>query len=309
MILIVSSLLDRHARVVAQLLAQRQVPVFIGDVMEFSAGARLSARKGEIRWTRVDGSSAALGETRCVWSRRYFAPNYDPALSDPCEREFVRRQWAELLWGTVCALGVPLVSDPYRQQAATKPLQLALARQAGLNVPDTLISNEADAVLDFVDRHHGRVIHKTLCVAPDRTLFTKRWDAADGEALATLDLAPTIFQAQIGGAREVRVTIVGERCFAAEFDVGSHVDGRVDVDVAMRPHVLPVVVEERLQALMAALGLHYATVDLRIDAAGEYLFLELNPQGQFLYVEIKTGLPIGAAVADLLVGARGSAAS
>lgn len=303
MILIVSCVHDQHARVLEKMLQARGVPVFIGDVTEFSSGARLSQCGGEILWTRADGIAARLSETRAVWCRRYFTPNFDSSLRDGGDRDFVRRQWAELLWGTVCALDVPLVSDPYRQQAATKPLQLALARAAGLRVPDTLISNEADAVLAFVDRHHGRVIHKTLSTAIDQLLFTKRWDAGDAAVLDTLELAPAIFQAQIGGSREVRVTIVGERFFAAEFDVGSQIDGRLDVDVAFRPIVLPRDIRQRLLDLMTALQLRYATVDLRIDETGEYVFLELNPQGQFLYMEIKTGMPVSAAVADLLCGA------
>lgn len=311
MILIVSSLLDRHAQVVARILERRRVQVFIGDVMEFSAGAQLSLDAHELAWTRADGHSARLADVHGVWCRRNFAPNFDPALRDACDRDFVRRQWVELLWGSVCALGAlgtRLVSDPYRQQAASKPLQLAIARQRGLKVPDTLISNDADAVLGFVDRHAGRVVHKTLAVAMDELLFTKRWGAEEASALDALGFTPTIFQRQVGGTREVRVTLVGERVFAAEFDVGcdagcdagGQVDGRLDVDAPFRIHCLPHDVVDRLQALMQTLGLQYATVDLRIDEAGDYVFLELNPQGQFLYVEIKTGLPISEAMADLL---------
>lgn len=308
MILIVSCLQDRHAQVVMRVLQGRKVPAFIGDVTEFSTGARLSLRNGETRWTRADGTSAQLAEARSVWCRRYFTPNFDPSLSDGCDRDFVRRQWTELLWGTVCAMGVPLVSDPHRQQAASKPLQLELARAAGMQVPDTLISNEADAVLEFVERHHGRVIHKTLAAAIDQLLFTKRWQASDREALGTLELAPAIFQQQVGGRREVRVTVVGERIFAAEFELGNAVDGRLDIDVEFVPHTLPESVRQQLLGLLDALQLRYATVDLRIDENGDYVFLELNPQGQFLYMEIKTGMPVSEAVADLLCGAASTRA-
>jgi D-alanine-D-alanine ligase-like ATP-grasp enzyme len=53
-------------------------------------------------------------------------------------------------------------------------------------------------------------------------------------------------------------------------------------------------------ALLEQLGLPFGTIDMRIDPCGEYQFLEVNPAGQFLWIEIATGLPISAAVADLL---------
>jgi D-alanine-D-alanine ligase-like ATP-grasp enzyme len=45
-------------------------------------------------------------------------------------------------------------------------------------------------------------------------------------------------------------------------------------------------------------------VDFRIDHHGRYVFLEVNPQGQFRYVEIQTGMPISRALACFLASAR-----
>jgi hypothetical protein len=104
----------------------------------------------------------------------------------------------------------------------------------------------------------------------------------------------------VTGSREVRVTIVGEKCFAAEFVPNGHVDGRLDNNAEYQIHELPGIVQRRLVRLMREFGLAYSTVDLRIDERGEYVFLDLNPQGQYLFVEIRTGQPITAAVADLL---------
>ena len=59
--------------------------------------------------------------------------------------------------------------------------------------------------------------------------------------------------------------------------------------------------QSQLLALVRRLGLVYSTIDLKLTNDGEYVFLELNPQGQFLYVEILSAMPITAAVASLLV--------
>jgi hypothetical protein len=101
----------------------------------------------------------------------------------------------------------------------------------------------------------------------------------------------------------LRVTVIGDQCFAAEFVPSGHVDGRLDSTAAYRAHRLPAEIERRLGAMMSILGLRYATIDLRLDSEGDYVFLDLNPQGQYLYVEIRTGQPMTRALVDLLVGA------
>jgi len=60
----------------------------------------------------------------------------------------------------------------------------------------------------------------------------------------------------------------------------------------------------RLLALVGRLGLVFSTIDMKLTDEGEYVFLELNPMGQYLYVEILTGLPLTAAMAELLALGR-----
>jgi hypothetical protein len=308
-ILIISSPCDVHARVVAQEITKRGVAVAIGDVTEFSAGARLAVNPRNPRdatWVGADGTTIELGDVRSVWCRRSFPPRYDPALRDVADRLFVQRQWSEMLWGTIMALDADLLSDPFRQRAATKPYQLAVAQRVGLSIPDTLITNDAQRAREFVSRHEQRVIHKTLAVSYEQFLYTKQWDRDDDAGLHELVLAPMILQRQVAGSKELRVTVVGEQCFAAEFEARGHVDGRLDSTATYRAHRLPAEVEGKLGAMMHKLGLRYATIDLRLDPHGDYVFLDLNPQGQYLYVEIRTGQPITRALVDLLVGANAS---
>ncbi|NND98834.1 MAG: hypothetical protein HKN47_16065 [Pirellulaceae bacterium] len=303
MILIVSSDQDAHALVVANELRRRGESVVIGDVTEFSAGAILNASSSTAersQWIRADGTAIDFRDVTCVWCRRYFPANFDPALRDAADRMFVQKQWLEALWGVVTSLDATLISDPFRQKAATKPLQLSLARRIGLRVPETLISNDRETVIQFVERHKGSVIHKTLAVSDEQFLYTKRWDDKDATHLNELELAPMIFQSMVTGAREVRITIVGEQFFTAEFKPQGHVDGRLDNNARYVPHELPEDVKSLLRTMMCELGLSYSTVDMRIDDQGNYVFLDLNPQGQYLFVEIRTGQPITAAMADLL---------
>jgi pyruvate carboxylase len=115
-----------------------------------------------------------------------------------------------------------------------------------------------------------------------------------------LGLAPTIFQERIHGRQEVRVTIVGDHVFAASFlRSPTCIDGRLEPAARYQKHELPVALTRRLLALMKRLGLCHGTADLMIDTEGDYWFLEINPQGQFLWIEIQTGMPIAHTLAQL----------
>lgn len=255
------------------------------------------------RWTSIDGDPVDLEAVETVWHRRRFLP----ALARPGidDQLYFRREWTELLSGLFSSLDAWLVNDPQRQEAAVKPLQLRLAEAIGLRIPDTLITNDPVAAMAFIDTHGGRVVHKAISPLRHRFLATQRWSDADRAQLPELVLAPVIFQEMVTDCRELRVTVIGERLFAAEFRPRSGlIDGRLDLETPYRPHALPREVEQRLLALVRRLGLVFSTIDMKLTDDGEYVFLELNPMGQYLYVEILTGMPLTAAMAELLAHGR-----
>ena len=103
---------------------------------------------------------------------------------------------------------------------------------------------------------------------------------------------------------DVRVNIFGEAIFAA--DVNTHVpaaelDWRIDLTAKWKEHKLPDAIGRQLILLLNNLGLHYGCIDLRQQPDGNYKFFEVNPSGQFLFVEIDTGQPLLRSLAKLLV--------
>ncbi len=103
----------------------------------------------------------------------------------------------------------------------------------------------------------------------------------------------------------MRVTIVGDRIFAAAIhsqETSYKVDFRMDMaNATVEPVDLPTRVEKKLHALMRRLGLVYGAIDMRLTPSGEHVFLEINPAGQWLFVEQHTRQPIAAEMARLLV--------
>jgi hypothetical protein len=307
MIAIVDHSRDVHVRVVKDHLEKKGARVFVCDPHELGAGADLSfwpQAPERTEWRRRDGTMMRLSDVRAVWFRPKVSPGVPLDVTALADRQFIEGEWSALIRGAFLAFGAPQI-NPFRAMVeATKPYQMRLARAVGLAVPETLITSSARRAREFV-AGPGDVVHKVMAAPDDRLLATKQWEAADADWWHALELCPSIFQRQIAGTRELRITAVGERLFAAEFSP-AFVDGRLDAAAPHVAHELPRAVAHGLLTLLERLSLAYAAIDMRIDAHGEYQFLEANPAGQFLWIEIATGMPISAAVADLLYAmARG----
>jgi RimK-like ATP-grasp domain len=304
-VLIVAPREDLHARRVEQeLLLRGGNEVHLLDMNDLGKGASLCQRNTQAACRiEVDGHDpVVLSEVEAVWLRRPGVPHLPGRVTDIGHRRFARMEWRELTDGAFLSMDARFVNPVLPQLGAVKPRQLDVARRVGLDVPDTIITDSPSAVTAFVETHKG-VVHKSLSAHQDRFLETRRWSEQDRQALAGLRIAPSIFQEEISGPADVRITVVGSQLFAASFSVSStehRVDTRLDLDAPCQEHQLPVEVAGRLQAFMRELGLVFGTIDMRIDQDGRYFLLEVNPQGQFLYIEVLTGMPISAAVADML---------
>ena len=309
-VLIVSGREDVHALRVAQELHSMGHQVRFLDMRELGRTASIShevGRRGSCNVIVRGEELIPLSEIDAVWLRRPNIPYLPDTVSDIGHRRFARLEWRELIDGAFLSMRARFVNPYLTQLSAVKPRQLEVAQHVGLNVPDTLVTSDATEARTFVDAH-SRVVHKTLSAHPDRLLDTRRWTERDRNALTELSLAPSIFQQEICGPVDIRVTVVGTRVFALKVCLAGDqdlVDSRLDLDAPSEPHRLPEHVEELLLTFMCELGLVFGTVDMRIADDGRYFFLEVNPQGQFLYVEILTGMPISTAVAELLANGSG----
>jgi glutathione synthase/RimK-type ligase-like ATP-grasp enzyme len=119
--------------------------------------------------------------------------------------------------------------------------------------------------------------------------------------------APVIFQKHVPAVADLRVTAIGGEFYAAATDVRDAEypqDVRMNLDAKYAAHELPPETTAKLRELMNRLGLVYGAIDLRLTPEGRYVFLEINPAGQFLYIEHATGQPIAAALADALLKKR-----
>jgi hypothetical protein len=307
MILIAAERHDVHARRVKQLLEDRDRVVRLFHATEFGPSQRLTfdpiSGHGMIRGG--DGLTFHTSDVTAVWYRRPGRTVADPGITDSLDRSFAENEWQFALDGFFSAMPVPVISPPLRQRAAIKPRQLAAASAAGLRVPKTLITSDAEEAVAFV-RSHSRVIHKAMSSPPHRLLDTREWSAFEESRLDDLALSPIVLQEMIEGPSDLRVTVVGQQLFTAEIHGTPRYrgpDSRLDLDAPCNPYHLSDDVSHAILRVMETLGLAFGTVDLKRTWDGDFVFFEVNPQGQFLYIEIRTAQQISAAVADLLMAA------
>jgi RimK-like ATP-grasp domain len=252
------------------------------------------------------GRSLELDEISGLWWRRPYPPLSKYRRDKPHNLfAVVKDESRSALIGCLCAMVQNSFNDLGRsRQAAYKPTQLVRAQKLGLKVPKTLITNDPEEVRAF-HNHIGRnTVYKMFNGSPFGLYGTRRLEEEDLDSLDRLKGCPAIFQEYIDGDYDIRVTIVGDQVFSARIDYGT-LDEVIDtrfVETGISECKLPCWLEERLVQLVSDFGLVYGAIDLRFSAANGYVFFELNPEGQYLWIEIETGLPISRAIAKHLIG-------
>src|SRR6185295_16367444 len=131
--------------------------------------------------------------------------------------------------------------------------------------------------------------------------------------LHSMRWSPLILQEYVPKHVELRVTVVGGEIFPAEIESQGSARSRDDwrrYDLARTPyrrHTLPADVAERLLGVVRAFGLCYGAIDLVLTPDGRYVFLELNGNGQWLWIEDLTQMPIADAITSVLARGRETA--
>jgi len=313
-VLIVTNDHDEHADAVIVELNRRNVPVFRFHPEDFphACSASVEISDGRIRGElRNADHRVAFDDICAAWYRRsrnlYMGP-----VSRTSEKldDYVKAQSTATVVAVCAGLQTLWVSHPFKlRRGEVKALQLAEASKAGLKIPQTLISNDPGRAATFVEGlgeaecaikpliaigvtdEHGYRLPLTTTLPP-------------GHPLESLALAPTMLQPYVDKAFELRCVVIGERIFCAKLDSQADEQSRVDWrggDPAHEIFTLPLHVEEAIHRLMASFELNFASLDMIVTPDGEFVFLELNPNGQWLWLEYELGLPLVATMADLLM--------
>lgn len=312
-VLILTREQDVTADLVVAHLNTTGVPVVRFDPADLPGGVSLSGEyvRGAFHGhLSAGGRLVGMGGLRSIWLRRPGDPAGRVAEPSP----WLTEETSQALYGMLRGTGARWMNDPdAARRARHKPWQLRHAQRCGLAVPATLITTFPQAARDFSERFPDLVVkpvsgtHPTsdaLPHEPPRTIPTSR--IAPGTDFAAVAFGPTLLQRRIDKTADIRLTVVGDRIFAARKAVppDAHPDA-VDVRyAASNTPWIPVDVPERIapavRAYLRGAELAYGAFDFVEDAEGVWWFLECNQSGQFGFVEMDTGQPIARSIAEWL---------
>ena len=302
---------------VSKALARRGVRPIRFNTDLFPSVVKLSTRAGDERVAHLlteTGEETSADEVRAVWARKLWSPRMTDDL-DERYRSMCVSESAAALEGFLDALhDACWVNDLDQQRnAENKPRQLRLAARAGLRVPRTLVTNDAVAARQFFAETQGQTVAKLLrplalsMDAETPFVYTNRVREEDLAQAEALRHSPMVFQELIPKAYELRVAYVAGETFSGALDATGTSRGHTDwrraapEECRWQKSQLPTEVARSLQVLMSELGLVFGAVDFICTPAGEHVFLEVNPGGEWGMLEHDLSLPISEAIAEALL--------
>jgi len=309
-----------HSNQVIALLEKKSAPYLRFDTGDFptTVGITVGYHDGscDMRCV-VHGRTTQLDEAKTVWNRRPLPPLPSATLPEQ-DQNFVRDESRHFMRGLWHLLADRFWVNPYLDDRAAhaKPFQLRVAQEVGLAIPRTLLTNVPSDALAFFDQCEGSVVYKTFTGYVRESgdtgygIYTTRVTREVlEEHVARIALAPCQFQEHLRKQYDLRVTVIDGECFACEIHSQAHastVDDwrRFGPDWGQLVHkatTLPPNVAQQVLNLMSRLGLVFGCIDFVVTSDGRLVFLEINPNGQWMWLEQAASLPLLDRFTELLI--------
>ena len=265
---------------------------------------------------RASGVEVSLADIDTVWYRKPQPPLVDSTVAHPQARQFAEEESKAALSGVYSALDSAFwVSPPGRIRAANDKIrQLITARQLGFEIPNTLVTTCPDAAREFIQKCGTGAVVKPLrsgCIEyPDGNveLIYTNPVCVDDDHIGNAIYAPCLFQEYVPKRIELRVTIIGTQLFSVALDSQSSDIARHDwrrqngAGVKYSLFSLPDDVAERCFRFMEHFALRFSAFDFVLTPDGRYVFLEINPNGQWAWLDLELSNGMIDYMADYLSG-------
>jgi glutathione synthase/RimK-type ligase-like ATP-grasp enzyme len=274
---------------------------YTADLPEFQKHT-FEIKNKEICWYSrgVDFSVDNNHEFDVVWLRRPRKPIMPSYLHHDDVNNAVNenREFFKTIWQVIAPSAKWINPINHARSTNTKLHQLKIAAEVGFDIPDSLFSNDPLKIKDFINSYgKGCVVYKQLCpvywVGEDymRVAYTREISEEMLPSDPILQSTPGIYQSKIEKDYELRVTYFGDVSIAVKLDSQMHEEGRMDWrlipahKLTIERYDLPGEIDKKCKEFMKKLGVNFGCFDFIVTKDKKYYFLEINEQGQFLWIE------------------------
>lgn len=322
MVLIITSEADSHIGPVAHHLDEMGIQWIRLNTGSFATNVLLELDPGTgagSLYIRDSAKTVELRKVRAVWYRKPVPVEVSHFSMERPELDFVEAEITEILMGLYALLShANWINNPFTSRISHRKLvQLKVAKEVGFEIPQTIVTNDPHEALAFADSITSDIAIKSLGAISVTTevedgserqygIFTRRVTRDElRQVIDKVQHMPTLFQGFIEKQYELRITVVGGKVFACRIESRTDLpadDYRFDtLNVDHSPFECPEI-HDKLYAYLNRFNLNFGCFDLLVTKSGQLVFLECNPNGQWLWVENLTGLQISKAIAEVLCG-------
>ncbi len=320
MVLIITNTQDLTSDFIVKEINRRKIPFARLNTDEFpnmaignayySNGLTKITMKWENRKKFLD-----FDKVTSVLYRRPIFPIPNPQIDDEAIRHFCIDECYEFLRGIWLSLDCFWMSHPESiRKAEHKLVQLKLAKKIGFIIPETLISNDPVEVTYFYRNLNKKMVIKPLYMGfvnypgNPRNIYTSQVLEEDMKAIEDVRCTPSIFQEKIEKDFDVRVTVIGDKIFPVKIFTTKALPKHMPdwrcipyQNLRYSIYTLPADVKEKCIELVNKLNLEFGAIDLAVDKEGNHVFFEINPNGQWAWLEESVGLPLSYEIVNRLI--------
>jgi len=236
--------------------------------------------------TDAEGETVTPSMLDLVWWRRLTGKARLPdAVTDPAAIDLIERSTRAAVLGVMLTdFSGRWISHPENTRLAeNKLVQLRAAARVELPIPKTLVSQDHGVVRAFCEKRNYQVIVKVVAPTPETPLMTGK---VEPEMLTrdAVRLSPCIYQELVPGTDHLRVCCFGATVITAMLE-SDRLDWRYPQPTSAQEYFLPETLQQKLKRLLRVLGIEMGIMDLKVNDSGDLVWLEVNPQGQFMFLE------------------------
>lgn len=249
-------------------------------------------------WWRIPGIYTPYPEVTDEWAKKYCEEEAQ-ALIKALPGLFPKANWINKYYNLL---------QPFQRLN-----QIPLAKELGIRIPPTLVTNQYKDIEKFIKKYDNCIIKPIFFRGfsyeeNNYTCYTRSLNLETLEKLHdSIRLAPVLVQKNIEKIAEYRVTLIGKKSFVCRIESKHLKDSDINQDWRIAepenlihiPDILPDDYMSKLHKMLDILGLHFGAFDI-IRNNEDYYFIELNPTGQWLWIEFLTGMPMIEAMVELM---------